>query len=150
MIPTPKVRPKGFPCLKPLATDIWFLSGGEGGSALQAACIDGSLDLARLLLEKGADPNLQGTAPAIHKFWGVRLIVHQGSSPEQLFMQHVLESTTPSRNFSLNTVQTPTSKAKVTAPRFFSSCHALTCSLSRLPIGSKGRHCSPEGAGVNG
>jgi ankyrin repeat protein len=35
-------------------------SGGQYGSALQAACNRGSLDVINVLLENGADPNLQG------------------------------------------------------------------------------------------
>jgi hypothetical protein len=40
--------------------DRTTISGGKFGTALQAASFQGKLDIAELLLVKGANPNLQG------------------------------------------------------------------------------------------
>jgi ankyrin repeat protein len=37
-------------------------AGGEYGTALQAALFHGSLEIVKLLLDKGADPNAEGAS----------------------------------------------------------------------------------------
>jgi urea transporter len=52
---------------------IW--AGGEYGSALQAAALQGCLEIVQLLLKQNADVNLQGNEPTIlelhaYLYWG--------------------------------------------------------------------------------
>jgi hypothetical protein len=45
-----------------------LIVGGKYGTALQAASYEGGLELVKLLLEREADVNAQGTSPVIPKF----------------------------------------------------------------------------------
>jgi ankyrin repeat protein len=43
--------------------------GGEYGTALQAVSYQGHLEIVMLLLDKGADPNVQGATSAILRMY---------------------------------------------------------------------------------
>ena len=113
--------------------------GGELGTALLAACLWGEVDVARLLLENNADPNLQGCGKLDNALQGacrpdpnselhselVNLLLDKGANPN-LHGGHYGSPLHAAFSFGneaiirvlLDEVQTPDTSLKIAAPSY--------------------------------